>query len=75
MGLHLKEWVIDVNIRKIPRNFTYLQIFDLCLQTFADIGKNQSFQTYEYANIRNYPHLYVGCKLLPGFAHACLGDP
>ena len=21
--------------------------------------------------MRNYPHLHVGCELLPGFAHAC----
>ena len=60
-----------VNIRKIPWNFRYLQIFGLRLQTFADIGKNQYFQTYEYAKIRSYPHLYVGCELLPGFADAC----
>ena len=24
---------------------------------------------YEHADIRNYPHLHVGCELLPGFAH------
>ena len=50
--------------------FTFLQIFDLRLQTFADIGKNQYFQTYKYANIRSYRHLYVGCKLLLGPAYA-----
>ena len=57
--------------RKIPRNFTYLQIFDLRLQTFADIGKNQYIQAYKYVNIGSYLHLYVGCELLSGCAHAC----
>ena len=49
-----------------------IQIFDLRLQTFVDIGKNQYFQTLEHANIPSYAHLYVVCKLLPGFAHAWL---
>ena len=62
--------LLYLNICKIPRNLTYLQIFDLRLQTFADIGKNQYFQYDKYANICSYLHLYVGCELLPGFAHA-----
>ena len=62
--------LLNLNICKIPWNFTYLQIFDLGLQIFADIGKNQYFQYDKYANIRSYLHLYVGCELLPGFAHA-----
>ena len=29
------------------------------------------YQIYKHANIRSYLHLYVGCKLLPGFTYAC----
>ena len=59
------------SITKYSQNSVKLYISsNLRLQTFVDIGKNQYFQTYEYANIRNFPHLYVGCELLPGFAHA-----
>ena len=42
---------IGFNNRKIPQNLTYLPIFVLRLQTFADIGKNHYFQTYELEQI------------------------
>ena len=56
-------YIINVFIRKYAHTcFAFLRISDFRLQTFADIGKNQDFQTYEYAN--------VGCEHLLGFAHA-----
>ena len=45
---------VYLNIRKIPRNFTYLQIFDLRLQTFVDIGKNQYFQTLHVSVLHKF---------------------
>ena len=41
------------------------------LQTLTDNRKYLDLYTYEYAYICNYPQLYVGCEVLPGFAHPC----
>ena len=56
----LKFFFVGFAHAKYPRNFTYLQIFDLCLQTFADIGKNQYFQSYQFfVSVQNLPNLFL----------------